>query len=202
MNVTESTTGELVLASASPRRADLLDQLGVRYLVDPAGIDERERADEAPNDYVRRIALAKAETVCDRRGRVEPVIGADTAVVIDERIVGKPADFTAAAAMLGALSGRWHEVYTGVALVHRAASVIAVRTRVKFRVLQSTEIAAYWDTGEPCDKAGAYAIQGIGGAFVERIDGSYSNVVGLPLMETVQLLNRAGIPHALTKTGQ
>lgn len=202
MNVTESTTGELVLASASPRRADLLDQLGVRYLVDPADIDERERADEAPNDYVRRIALAKAETVCDRRGRVEPVIGADTAVVIDERIVGKPADFTAAAAMLGALSGRWHEVYTGVALVHRAASVIAVRTRVKFRVLQSTEIAAYWDTGEPCDKAGAYAIQGIGGAFVERIDGSYSNVVGLPLMETVQLLNRAGIPHALTKTGQ
>jgi septum formation protein len=85
--------------------------------------------------------------------------------------------------------------------VHRAASVIAVRTRVKFRVLESAEIAAYWDTGEPCDKAGAYAIQGLAGAFVERIDGSYSNVVGLPLMETLELLTRAGIPHALTKAG-
>lgn len=201
MYMPETPLQELVLASASPRRAALLDQLGVSYTIDPADIDERERVDEAPNDYVRRIALAKAETVCGRRGRVEPVLGADTAVVIDDRIVGKPADFTAAAVILGALSGRWHEVYTGVALVHRAASVIAVRTRVKFRALESAEIAAYWDTGEPCDKAGAYAIQGIAGAFVERIDGSYSNVVGLPLMETLDLLNRLGIPHALTKTG-
>ena len=193
-----SATG-LVLASASPRRAALLDQLGVVYSIDPADIDERERAHEAPNDYVRRIALDKAETVCGRRGRAEPVLGADTAVVIDDRIVGKPADFADAAAILGALSGRWHEVFTGVALVHRAASVIAVRTRVKFRALDSTEIATYWDTGEPADKAGAYAIQGIGGAFVERIDGSYSNVVGLPLMETLDLLTRAGIAHALTQ---
>lgn len=198
--MSETAARELVLASASPRRAALLDQLAVSYTIDPADIDEREREDEAPNDYVRRIALAKAETVCERRGRVEPVLGADTAVVIDDRIVGKPADFTAAAAILGTLSGRWHEVYTGVALVHRAASVIAVRTRVKFRALEQAEIAAYWDTGEPCDKAGAYAIQGIAGAFVERIDGSYSNVVGLPLMETLSLLTRIGIPSALTKT--
>ena len=201
MRMAERSAAALVLASASPRRAALLDQIGVRYVVDPADIDERERAQEAPNDYVRRVALDKAETVCGRRGRIEPVLGADTAVVIDGRIVGKPADFTAAAAILGALSGRWHEVYTGVALVHRAASVIAVRTRVKFRVLESTEIAAYWDTGEPGDKAGAYAIQGIAGAFVERIDGSYSNVVGLPLMETLDLLSGAGIANALTKTG-
>ncbi len=194
------TTTRLVLASASPRRAALLDQLGVSYTVDAADIDERERVDEAPNDYVRRLALAKAETVCGRRGRVEPVLGADTAVVIDDRIIGKPADFTAAVAILGALSGRWHEVYTGVALVHRAASVIAVRTRVKFRALEQAEIAAYWDTGEPCDKAGAYAIQGLAGAFVERIDGSYSNVVGLPLMETFAELTRAGIATALTQT--
>lgn len=199
--MSESATRELVLASASPRRAALLDQLGVRYTIDPADIDERERAEEAPNDYVRRIALTKAETVCGRRGRAEPVLGADTAVVIDDRIIGKPADYTEAAAILGALSGRWHEVYTGVALVHRAASIIAVRTRVKFRVLELAEIAAYWDTGEPCDKAGAYAIQGIAGAFVERIDGSYSNVVGLPLMETLTMLARIGISSALTKTG-
>lgn len=198
--MSESATRELVLASASPRRAALLDQLGVRYTIDPADVDERERAEEAPNDYVRRIALTKAETVCGRRGRAEPVLGADTAVVIDDRIIGKPADYTEAAAILGALSGRWHEVYTGVALVHRAASIIAVRTRVKFRVLEQAEIAAYWDTGEPCDKAGAYAIQGIAGAFVERIDGSYSNVVGLPLMETLTMLARIGISSALTKT--
>lgn len=189
----------LVLASASPRRAALLDQLGVTYTVEPADIDERERARETPNDYVRRVALEKAETVCDRRGRTEPVLGADTAVVIDDRIMGKPADYTDAAAILGALSGRWHEVFTGVALVHRTASVIAVRSRVKFRVLENSEIAAYWDTGEPADKAGAYAIQGIGGAFIERIDGSYSNVVGLPLMETLALLTRAGISHALSQ---
>ncbi len=198
--MSEAATRELVLASASPRRAALLDQLGVRYTIDPADIDERERADEAPNDYVRRIALTKAETVCGRRGRAEPVLGADTAVVIDDRIIGKPADYTEAAAILGKLSGRWHEVYTGVALVHREASIIAVRTRVKFRALEQAEIAAYWDTGEPCDKAGAYAIQGIAGAFVERIDGSYSNVVGLPLMETLTALTRIGISSALTKT--
>jgi septum formation protein len=199
--VPDGSATALVLASASPRRAALLDQLGVTYTVDPADIDERARTHEAPNDYVRRIALEKAETVCGRRGRAGPVLGADTAVVIDDRIVGKPADFIAAAAILGALSGRWHEVYTGVALVHRAASVFAVRTRVKFRVLDDAEIAAYWDTGEPADKAGAYAIQGIGGAFVERIDGSYSNVVGLPLMETFEMLTRAGIGHALTRAG-
>ena len=190
----------LVLASASPRRAALLDQLGVTYTIDPADIDESERAHEVPNDYVRRIALDKAVTVCGRRDRREPVLGADTAVVIDDQIVGKPTDFADAAAILGALSGRWHEVFTGVALVHRTATVIAVRTRVKFRTLDDAEIATYWESGEPADKAGAYAIQGIGGAFVERIDGSYSNVVGLPLMETLELLTRAGIVHALTKS--
>jgi len=190
---TTGLTTELILASASPRRAAFLDLLGVSYRVVPAGIDEVRKRDESPNNYVRRIALEKAEVVCARTQRSGPVLAADTAVAIEGALLGKPENFSAAAAMLSQLSGRWHEVYSGVALVQRTAEVIGVRTRVKFRKLTPVEIKAYWASGEPADKAGAYGIQGLGGAFVERIEGSYSNVVGLPLVETLELFARAGL---------
>ncbi len=188
---------KLVLASASPRRAALLDQLGVRYRVIAPAIDESVMAGETPHDYVRRIALAKADSVCTALERRQPVLAADTAVVACGRILGKPRDADDARDMLGLLSAAWHEVFSGVALVQRTASVIAVRTRVKFRALTASEIDRYWDSGEGADKAGAYAIQGLGGAFVERIEGSYSNVVGLPLAETLALLEHYPIAHAL-----
>jgi septum formation protein len=187
----------LILASTSPRRAAYLEQLGVKFSVVGSRVEESVRPGEGANDYVRRLALNKAETVCADVGRIVPVLGADTAVVIDSEILGKPNDFDAARRMLARLSGMWHEVYTGVAVVGRTAEVIGVRTRVKFRLISTAEVDAYWASGEPVDKAGAYAIQGLGAAFVERIDGSYSNVVGLPLVETLQLLAKHGITHTL-----
>jgi nucleoside triphosphate pyrophosphatase len=194
-----AASSDLILASASPRRAEFLRRIGVSYEIVAAQIDEAVAPDEAPAMYVRRIALAKAATVSDLPGCDAPVLGADTAVVIDERILGKPLAADDARQMLERLSGRWHEVYSGVALVHRRAEVIAVRTRVKFRPVAEHEIDAYWASGEPRDKAGGYAIQGIGGAFVERIDGSYSNVVGLPLAETLALLDKFGVDHVLAR---
>ena len=196
MNDQTSTTNvNLILASASPRRAEILQQLGVSFSVIPADIDESTKATELPNVYVRRIALYKAETICAANGRAFPVLAADTAVAIDDLILGKPAAIEHAREMLGRLSGRWHEVYSGLAIMHRDVTVISVRTRVKFRHIERHEIDRYWDSGEPHDKAGAYAIQGIGGGFVECIDGSYSNVVGLPMVETLSLLDKYAIRH-------
>ena len=145
---------------------------------------------EPPGVYVRRMALHKAETVSAARGRSVPVLAADTAVAIDNLLLGKPAGIEHAREMLERLSGRWHEVYSGLAIMQADVTVISVRTRVKFRVIERSEMDVYWASGEPADKAGAYAIQGIGGAFVERIDGSYSNVVGMPMAETVTLLEK------------
>ena len=188
----------LCLASASPRRRELLRQIGVPHLVQPADLDERCAPNESPADYVARLALAKAQAVHAARRALTPalpVLGADTTVSIDGLILGKPADLAQLHDMLGRLSGREHEVWSAVALVGSGEPVSRLCcTRVRFRVLQSTEIDRYWRSGEPRDKAGGYAIQGLGAVFVERIEGSFSGVVGLPLAETASMLVAAGVP--------
>jgi len=184
--------GSLVLASASPRRRALLSQLGLRFEVDSADIDESVHPEESPVAYVRRISLQKAEVV-SRRSQGAWVLAADTTVVVDEDILGKPADDAEAKRMLLRLSGRTHRVLTGIALQGPRPATTVVTTEVTFRSLSEKEVTWYVASGEPSDKAGAYAIQGIGGFLVDRISGSPSNVVGLPLAETVRLLKDAGV---------
>jgi len=188
----------LCLASASPRRRELLTQIGVPHLVQPADLDETPLAGEAPGDYVERLARAKAQTVWrDRQvngAPLLPVLGADTTVTIDGQVLGKPADEIALQAMFERLSGREHAVWSAVALANEDGTTSRRScTRVKFRLITAAEVARYWASGEPRDKAGGYAIQGLGAVFVERIEGSYSGVVGLPLLETAALLVAAGI---------
>ena len=184
----------LVLASASPRRSELLNQIGVRFRQRVIEIDETARQLESAADYVRRVALEKARAVQRELGHDEVlVLGADTAVVVDEILLGKPADFAHARQMLRRLSGRAHRVLSAVALIGEREAVRVSESAVWFRALSDAEIDAYWDTGEPQDKAGAYAIQGLGAVFVERLEGSYSGVMGLPLYETAQLLKDFGI---------
>jgi len=187
---------DFYLASASPRRRELLAQLGYRFLPLQVDIDEAPRAGESGRELVIRLAERKAVAgvrlvaASDPR----PVLGADTAVVVEGRILGKPESLAEAAAMLALLSGRAHRVLTGVALAHGSRLAVALsETTVVFRPLAPEEIRRYWLTGEPRDKAGGYAIQGIAAAFVERIEGSYSGVVGLPLFETARLLQDSGI---------
>lgn len=189
----------LILASRSPRRRELLAQIGVAVSALPADIDETPQRCETPGDYVARIARGKVAAITAPSGSC--VLGADTAVVIDDAILGKPADAGAARHMLQCLSGRTHRVYTAVAL-RAAAGVesLCVETHVTFRELTDVECDCYLASGEPWDKAGAYGIQGLGGALVARIDGSYSNVVGLPLCETLCLLRAAGVRSALDPT--
>jgi septum formation protein len=183
----------IVLASQSPRRAELLAQLGVPFEQRPTMIDEARLAGEPPAVYVERIATAKARAV-PNAGDL-PVLGADTAVVVDGRIFGKPSGRVEALAMLQALSGREHVVQTGVALVNGEQSLFRLSTsRVRFRRISPGEGAAYWATGEPRDKAGGYAIQGLAAVFIAHIAGSYSGIMGLPLFETADLLRRAGVP--------
>lgn len=184
------------LASTSPRRRELLASIGVRCEVLEASVDETVLAAEQPAAYVERLALAKAHAALARhpRTRQAPLLGADTAVVIDGEILGKPGDLVQAQRMLGRLSGRTHEVWSAVAVVSARGEDVAVsRTAVVLRALSPAEIDAYWQSGEPADKAGAYAIQGRGAIFVSEIRGSYSGVVGLPLFETAQLLSRHGV---------
>lgn len=188
----------ICLASASPRRSELLRQIGVSHLVQPADLDESERPGESPADYVERLARAKAEWVWKRRRAVGaaslPVLGADTTVTIDGLVLGKPADEGALLATFERLSGREHEVLSAVALVSELGTDSRVsRTRVKFRAVATSEVRRYWATGEPRDKAGGYAIQGYGAVFIEHIAGSYSGVMGLPLSETAELLIAAGV---------
>jgi len=186
----------LILASASPRRHDLLSRIGLRFIVTPADIDESMLNGELPDDHVRRLATGKARAVSN----IYPglwVLGADTIVVIDGRILGKPADRSEAATMLATLSSRMHEVFTGYAILNsefpsQELSGV-VRSEVFIRSLTPDEISGYIDTGEPMDKAGAYAIQGVGSAIVERVSGSYTNVVGLPLCEVARDLKTLGI---------
>lgn len=191
----------LILASRSPRRADLLRAAGFRFEIEAAAVDERQRPGEPPRDYVLRVAADKAAAVSRRKpGRV--VLGADTIVVIDAQVLGKPADDHEARAMLQMLSGRTHDVLTGVALRSGDHAVAeAVSTRVRFLPLSDEEIAWYVASGEPAGKAGAYAIQGLASRFVEWIDGSYSNVVGLPVATVYRLLVRAGVARRVEGRG-
>jgi septum formation protein len=181
------------LASLSPRRRELLAQIGVPHVVSAADIDETPLPGEAAADYVVRVARAKALAV-RARGMALPVLAADTTVVVDGRVCGKPADEGAGVAMLQQLSGRTHQVLTAVALSRSGALASRLSaSEVRFRVLSLEECVAYWRSGEPRDKAGGYAIQGRGAVFVEYLSGSYSGVMGLPLFETAQLLAAAGI---------
>lgn len=185
-------TPRLVLASASPRRRELLGLLGLAPEVVPPEIDEAVRAGEAPEAYVERLAQEKAAQVA--RGLPGAlVLAADTTVALGADVLGKPASEAEARHMLGRLSGTWHEVFTGVAVDGPLRASLVVRTRVEFRPLSAGEIAWYVATGEPMDKAGAYAVQGRAGAFVARLEGSPTNVVGLPLAEAAALLARAGL---------
>lgn len=182
---------QIVLASRSPRRAELLAQLGISFIVRTTDVDERRLPDETVEDMVQRLALAKARAVS---GESLPVLGADTAVTIDGAFLGKPAERTEGLRMLALLSGRTHDVLTAVAIVHGEHSAMRVsRSRVTFREISAAEADAYWRSGEPRDKAGGYGIQGIGGIFAERIEGSYSGIVGLPLAETDALLRAFGV---------
>ena len=191
--IQSSATPQIVLASASPRRCELLDQIGVRYIQSVVDIDETYQSGESPEKYVVRLALAKARAVRQRDKSHLPVLGADTTVVIDNEALGKPQDEIHAKAMLKRLSGVSHQVMTAVALVSAQEASITSVTLVRFRPLTDNEISQYWETGEPGDKAGGYAIQGMGAVFVEHIDGSYSGVMGLPLFETARLLGQFGI---------
>ncbi|MBS3666932.1 MULTISPECIES: Maf family protein [Halomonadaceae] len=183
----------LCLASASPRRRDLLASIGVPVTVHPCDIDETPLVGETPHAYVQRLAVAKAEAAAPLTGL--PTLGSDTAVVVDGRILGKPADFDEGAEMLRLLSGRTHEVLTAVAVSGPAGMLSScVATQVTMREISADEITAYWRTGEPADKAGGYAIQGLAAIFVKQIQGSHSAVVGLPLFETTHLLCRQGVP--------
>ncbi|MDT8385707.1 MAG: nucleoside triphosphate pyrophosphatase [Gammaproteobacteria bacterium] len=200
---------DIYLASASPRRRELLMQIGLRVERIPQSVPEQQRADESPAAYVQRLALEKAQAglaMLDA-GRWRPVLGSDTAVVLDvdaaggrgSIVLGKPVDEADALAMLGQLSGRSHRVLSAVAVVGKdnlgqdRAEVLLSESRVSFRVIDEAERRAYWRTGEPADKAGAYGIQGLAALFIERLEGSYSGVMGLPLFETGELLRRFGM---------
>jgi len=184
----------ITLASASPRRGELLDQLGVDYDVLPVDIDESIQAGETDEGFVQRLAMEKAQTGFDRQGTEQPVLGSDTIVVLKHRILGKPKNKDDGLAMLSALSGQQHQVMTAVAMVHAEHKACLLNiSQVSFRSLSEAEIEAYWDTGEPVDKAGGYGIQGLAAQFIRRLDGSYSGVMGLPLFETAQLLEKFGV---------
>jgi septum formation protein len=194
------SSSPLILASSSPRRRELLAACGIPFQIVPATIDEHPHPAEPAAAYVRRLALAKAEAVAQRHPH-SIVLGADTIVSIDGRLLGKPPGLDQARQMLSQLSGNMHEVLTGVAVLapemarnayaQRASEVVT--SRVLMRHITEVTIAWYLATGEPLDKAGAYAVQGLGAALVERVEGSYTNVVGLPLTETLALLRRFGI---------
>lgn len=187
----------LVLASGSPRRQELLGRLGLAFTVRVPDVDETPRPGEGAVAYVERLARAKAVAPPDTRDAErdgEVVLAADTIVELDGALLGKPAGPDAARAMLGDLSGRTHRVHTGVAVAHDGAvSSQVTTTEVTFRVLTADDIEAYLASGEPFDKAGAYAIQGRAGSFVASVAGSVSNVVGLPLAQTAALLAEAGL---------
>ena len=181
----------LVLASSSPRRADLLSSVGLQFDVRPAEIDEAHRRSELPIVYVKRLSIEKADAI--ERGPNEIVIAADTTVEIDGRVLGKPRNDDEATEMLSLLSGRTHRVHTGVTVVASDPYTIVVTTVVTFTTLTGGMIARYVATGEPSGKAGGYAIQGAGAALVTRIDGSVSNVIGLPLAETLALIRECSV---------
>ncbi len=190
--MTQSPDFKFILASASPRRRELLAAAGLFFEVDPVAVDERRQPGEPPDRYVARVARLKAEAGAVRHP-AEVVLAADTAVVIGDDVLGKPADEEDAARMLRLLSGRAHQVLTGVAIAQGGRTLVHVETTtVRVHPLSPEEIAWYVRTGEPRDKAGAYAIQGLASRFIAGVDGSYTNVVGLPVSHVYQLL-RPGV---------
>ena len=199
----------LILASASPRRKELLSQIGVKFDVCAVDIDETPLANEIPSTYVSRMATEKALSCLKLQALDHSlvILGADTSVIIDNEILGKPVDFLDSKKILRCLSGRSHQVMTSVCVIicresehtealDRSFDTLCkvVITDVQFKIISDDQIEAYWKSGEPQDKAGSYGIQGFGAAFVERINGSYSAVVGLPLAEVSDMLDIAGIP--------
>jgi septum formation protein len=193
MGSVDSLQPVVCLASVSPRRRELLAQIGVPHKVVGAHIDETAHPREMPRDYVMRMARQKALAV-HARGEELPVLAADTTVVLDDVIYGKPRDREDGIRMLQSLSGRAHEVLTAVALADtRGVELRLSVSSVRFRVLTLEECSAYWETGEPRDKAGGYAVQGAAAVFIESLGGSYSGVMGLPLFETAELLRAAGV---------
>ena len=186
---------QLILASASPRRRDLLDQVRVRYQAIAADIDESVGTGEDPGVYVQRMAAEKAREIMRRERSELPVLGADTSVIIDHHILGKPADRAEVVELLSLLSGRTHEVWSAVALILPGGEELAALnvTQVTFAELSASWVDAYIETGDSMDKAGAYGVQGLAAQQITRIDGSYSGVMGLPLYETCQLLRKAGV---------
>jgi septum formation protein len=186
---------DVILASSSPRRRDLLDLVGIAHSVQPADVDESLRAGELPELYAERLSRVKAETIAERNPEAL-VIGADTIVVIDDVVLGKPRDVGDAERMLGILSGRSHTVMTAVAVVFNGVIASAVETvDVTFRAIDDDEIGSYVATGEPMDKAGAYGIQGYGATIVRRIDGDYFAVMGLSLIRLVALMADVGVSY-------
>ena len=188
----------IYLASRSPRRAELLQQIGIEFIVLPSDIDETPLLNELSEAYVLRLAAEKAQACYDdllsQSAPIYPVLAADTTVSLDGKILGKPQDDDEAFQMLSSMSGRCHEVHTGIAVAtHEGVQVAISTTQVEMAKLSDETILAYIATGEPRDKAGAYGIQGLAGALIKRIEGSYSGVMGLPIYETAQLLGQAGI---------
>jgi len=179
----------IYLASSSPRRRELLEQIGVSFDLVPAAIEEKPTIDELAQDYVLRLAQQKAQAGFENSHKDRPVLGADTIITIDQKILEKPQDKNHAKAMLQLLSGRVHQVFTAVALCQDGhTKSVLVKTAVSLKRLTEQEIFDYWQSGEPIGKAAGYAIQGIAGKFITHISGSYSGVVGLPLFETTELL--------------
>ena len=194
--MSQSTPATLVLASGSPRRRQLLEKAGVAFEILPADIPEEQSPQESPSDFARRLAVEKARAVADRLPESSDrlVLGADTIVVIDGEVLGKPSDAAHADRLLSQLLGRTHDVITAVAIVDRRSRRIwqlQVESSVSMRTASDAEREAYVATGEGLDKAGAYAVQGEGRRFIERIVGSESNVIGLPVQETLALLRAA-----------
>ncbi|HZV99692.1 MAG TPA: Maf family protein [Methylophilaceae bacterium] len=189
---------KIYLASRSPRRAELLQQIGIEHVILPSDVDESLLANEHPHDYVLRLARTKAEACfADLKQAglpLMPILAADTTVSVGDLILGKPEHDEEAREMLKRMSGGWHEVHTGIAVASAQGVETALSTtRVQMAELSDAAITAYIASGEPRDKAGAYGIQGLAGIFIKRIEGSYSGVMGLPIFETAQLLNNAGI---------
>ncbi len=185
---------QVYLASSSPRRADLLRQIGISFKVVAPHIDETPLESELPTVYINRISAAKARDAENRAEGILPVLAADTVVVVQGKLMGKPRDRDDGLKMLSLLSGNTHRVISSVCLCQGTVlETVTSETLVRFRTLTREEQEKYWETGEPLDKAGGYGIQGLGAVFVESINGSYSGVVGLPLMETAELLCRFGV---------
>ncbi len=186
------TLPKLILASGSPRRSEIMNSVGWEFTKDVPDIDESEREGETPEAYVVRLALEKAGVIADRHDPNEIVLAADTTVVIDEQIIGKPSDIAHARSMLEMLSGNWHDVLTGVALTKNGRVETGMqRTAVKFAPMTAAEIDFLVEKGDPLDKAGGYAVQAQAALFIERIEGDYWNVVGLPISLVYEMLVRS-----------